>query len=407
MRKITVYGMLIMVFGFNNTSIFINDIQIPAFLYLLSAFVFFSFINLIRLRLADFKKIIQNEKTNNLYSKFFILVWFAFGLISFFWVENLSAWRSEINVLILIVSCTFAFSTALKTRTDILTAFKIMGIFSIIHNLIGWYEVITNIYLFSLRAGWNGRPVSIFYNTNNLAMYLALSVFILIVNVKHTKSVFLKTLFSLSIISSCALIYFTGSRGGLIGLALGLITYVYVNFDAKTQIKIRKNLIPASIIFLPLGSIFIYRIFFTGTRIVSTHIRLELIRTGFTLIPLTFGRGVGAGNIPHWLAPYNIFHNHGNQMHNFAMEILVAYGIIIFALYARFYWKIFTNNLKKYQYSTSKIDQSLSLSILSILISLIILAAVPSNLMLIPFFWSFQSILIAYQGIEYEGESNE
>ena len=65
---------------------------------------------------------------------------------------------------------------------------------------------------------------------------------------------------------------------------------------------------------------------------------------------------------------YAIFDTKGIlNIHNWWMEILTGYGVIIFIMYIMFYIKLFLSLYKKYKYSTNKVDKSISLGLMCIL----------------------------------------
>ena len=66
----------------------------------------------------------------------------------------------------------------------------------------------------------------------------------------------------------------------------------------------------------------------------SDIIRLNLIKSGWDFLTETCFMGVGAGNIEYWMANKSHIYMMGyTNMHNWYMEILVGYGIIVFTLF--------------------------------------------------------------------------
>jgi len=77
---------------------------------------------------------------------------------------------------------------------------------------------------------------------------------------------------------------------------------------------------------------------------------MNLIRNGLVFLSSTFGFGVGAGNIEYWMEHNPVYNTSSiTNMHNWWIEILVAYGVIIFILYIVFFAKLFMNFYRKYK----------------------------------------------------------
>ena len=75
-----------------------------------------------------------------------------------------------------------------------------------------------------------------------------------------------------------------------------------------------------------------------STQTMSIGHRLDLIKNGLLFLLSTWGFGVGAGNLEHWMqtrAKYPIGHRY--NMHNWYLELLVNYGIFIFTGYVIFF----------------------------------------------------------------------
>ena len=127
--------------------------------------------------------------------------------------------------------------------------------------------------------------------------------------------------------------------------------------------------------------------------------RLNLIKNGFIFLFETCGFGTGAGNIEFWMANYGV-HYTGEieNIHNWWMEILTGYGIIIFIMYIVFYVKLFLSAYKKFKTSEDKVDISISLGILCCMAGYVVGSMSSSSNISSEWLWVFWGIAIAYQG---------
>jgi teichuronic acid biosynthesis protein TuaE len=88
------------------------------------------------------------------------------------------------------------------------------------------------------------------------------------------------------------------------------------------------------------------------------------------------------------------------NMHNWWMEILVGYGIIVFIMYIIFFCKLLIHLIKKYKLSRNRIDYSVSLGMIFSMTGFIIGSTSSSSNLNSEWLWVFWAIVIAYQGIE-------
>ena len=73
----------------------------------------------------------------------------------------------------------------------------------------------------------------------------------------------------------------------------------------------------------------------------SNLIRINLIKNGLYFLEETYGFGVGAGNLYDWLGEKSIYFIGGVRfIHNWYVEILATFGVILFIFYIIFHTKI-------------------------------------------------------------------
>lgn len=391
-------------------------ISIDFKVFQLSLFRILIIIIMIILMLKNTSINLSRKKKNN-YSVKFMILWLFYAIISVGWVKHYGDWFRAVYFIALGVICVIIYTNMLKKDADILTAFRMMSIMIIVHNIIGWLEIITDKYLFlsgdivEIYAHYN-YPVSTFLNLNDFALCMLFSIFICYICFVNAKHKIIKVAYIILMISSALLLVFTDSRGNLIGLILAISYYIFL------KIKDNKWKYPL-LLFLSIIGLFILLFsnlpdyLYDAARNLmyefevsksSDTIRLNLIKNGFIFFGDTFGFGTGAGNIEYWMANYSVYDT-GNivNIHNWWMEILVGYGFLIFALYIIFYVKLYKTLYKKYKYSSDKLNNSISLGILCCMIGYIIASISSSSNIQAEWLWVFWSISIAYQGIDEGG----
>ncbi|GAB1431747.1 hypothetical protein MASR2M29_03720 [Spirochaetota bacterium] len=284
-----------------------------------------------------------------------------------------------------------------------------------IHNLIGLSEIQTGVYWFADMAeidkysefSYNSiarTPVSMFTNTNNFATVITLGIFITYIVIVNTNSQILKSIGVLSVIISIYLLVRTNSRANMLGLVIGLLVFIYMKYYCKRMNK--KSLL--ILLFLPLiffnpyvlnkivTFVFSKLVFnFSGTE--SDGIRVGLIRNGLLFLKKTNAFGVGAGNIEYWMENYKVFYTDKiTNMHNWWMEILVGYGIIIFISYIWTYLKMYKLFYKSYIGSEDKFIKSTTLALISLMSAFIICSISSSSNVGSSWMWALWGTIIAF-----------
>jgi len=288
---------------------------------------------------------------------FFYGVWLLYGIISVLWLENLAAWgKANFFIACGFISIFFIYQF-IKSKADIWRVFQIIAGALLLHNLIGWMEILTGYYPFADLAKLDRYrtfatqpmtriPISIYANQNDYATMLLAGAFITYILFKSTKNAYLKIGYMSLIVSTSYLIIRTDSRANILAALIGIVVLLVIKFR---YLVTAKQAIAAVLIALAIGLVgmivipagqeigreILLIIFDTSNPDGSSNkTRLNLIRNGFVFLSNTFGLGVGAGNIEHWMAQRPVFDvSTKTNMHNWWMEILTGYGAGIFLAY--------------------------------------------------------------------------
>ncbi|MHB8962855.1 MAG: O-antigen ligase family protein [Saccharofermentanales bacterium] len=334
----------------------------------------------------------------NSYSIKTMVIWLLYAIFSLAWVKDDVSWLKAVYFLTLGVICIVVISYYLTDSRSILTAFNLIAVMAIFHNLIGWYEIVTGNYMFlkdsqAVYARYS-YPVSMFDNTNNFALFMLVSIFVSYVCAMNAKTRIMQIINALLLISSMYLLVMTNSRANILGMIIAFSFFVLIQMKDRRMRRFVLIATAAAVLLIVLKPEIIMRLFaFIDNNLFqrfaqetgSDATRIGLIKNGLMFLALTFGFGTGAGNIEYWIENYSAF-NTGSitSMHNWWLEILTGYGVVIFALYLLFYLKLF---------------KSISLAILCFLIGFVIGSISASSNIGVEWLWVFWGIIIAYQGV--------
>ena len=281
-------------------------------------------------------------------------------LFFFFWlcIAFMSVWRSEaINLwayYILYLSITILaiqfFNTISSERVFDLAA-RAFSFALLIHVLIGLYEVTHHRYLFEVgsfsKRYYGKTAVSIFHNPNDYSTFLIVLLPFSIYCMTHARRFGEKIINAGIIIASVVLLILGESRLAIIALFLmGGMIYIALVRKSRYRFLCDAFLIfmAAVIILTPSVRSWIGRVLRNNTLNLNSNsdiIRVNLIKNGLAFLKQTYGFGVGAGNLYDWFKFRSVY-NIGNilYMHNWYIEILATFGILLFVLYMIFHIRI-------------------------------------------------------------------
>lgn len=412
MRKLLKFIVFASFFSANFISIDLGFFQLSPFrIAVLFSLYLFCLIRLIPQK--DFINIIPRGK--NRFSVGVMLFWFVYAIISVAWVKDLEGWSRDIYFLALGLFSIVFFSYYFKRIKDILECIKIMEFMIIIHNVIGWYEIITRDYRFLSSQNLvyyvnaNSRiPISMMGNPNNYALLMLFGVFISYIFFACSKTWVERFIAIVVMISSAALIFFTESRANILGLIMAIVLFVYLSLIDRKERKLIFLLcvVPfVSILFSldlfnSIMSQFSEFIQFNFSQQGSSDsVRINLIRNGLLFLTTTFGFGTGAGNIEYWMANRGVYYVASiTNMHNWWAEILIGYGVVIFLLYICFYIKLFIDIYRFYKKSNDVTIRNISLGILCCMFGFVIGSISSSSNIRVEWLWVFWAVVVALQG---------
>lgn len=396
---------------FLNNAIFSIDLGpfslFPYRLFLMAAFLLFV-VNV--LQKEDFKQAWGEIKVKGML--YFFLFWLGYGFISLLWTKSLA---DGLKYLFLLGMGTVFICLIVMhfTKIDRLMAlYFIWMAMTVILMLIGFYNHFTLEHLPSstLYSGPEYKqhyPTSVFFNQNDFATFLSITVFFYISLCKNSKNGYVKGVALLLSICAVVLIVYTDSRASLLAVAAGLAVYVFILLPRLLKKWALLLATAGSILFVILFynrlTGIIFRLFiapadtaYSNGVLPSNEARANLLKNAFHYFLDTFGFGVGAGNIPYYLLNEPIFPvNQVDQVHNWLVEILVNFGLVIFLGYVLLYALLFFTLYKFYDKGLRQSEKMLIEGTLAALISFLVSSISPSTVSNLFFHWVFLALAIS------------
>lgn len=321
----------------------------------------------------------------------FFLLWLTWGLISLLWAPNTIL---GIKHLVYLGSgCLIVFFTVFYSRTlEDLKTLLMINVFVLIFEIgLGLWELYSGFHLMGSFPRYylrhNILPViGTFGHPNNFATYLSMYLPLLYMWGKYHENKIMTCIYFILLILGIHLIISTDSRANMLAVILGiifvLIFIIINNWDLFFRSLI-KTIIILTII-LGLGTFSYTNQFFdlTNNHIVqqitsvfthweegsSINVRKTLILKGLAMLKESYGFGVGPGNSQFLMEQYKN-ETFGNvKMHNWWVEVLVDYGVLVWVLLLFFLAKMIRDLMRVYRSSE---QQKLKMWAEGLMISLI------------------------------------
>jgi teichuronic acid biosynthesis protein TuaE len=355
---------------------------------------------------------------NRIHTKKILLLfvfWIIYAFVSLLWVKSISQGVMDLIFLMMGIGIIF-FMVFLTTRKKhfhylytlwILSFVIILGI-GVINHLFKIHLPISRIY--SANPIYSYIPTSVFVNENDFASFISLSVFFILSGILYFKNILLRIAGVLLILVSMYMLEVTSSRANILAVLIGLGFWFL--FLTKTRLKIKlffwSTLVAGivSVLFFDKVEALFNAVFqmvsslivTSGTDETSTDIRINLLKNSMIFLLNTFGFGVGTGNSDFFMKNYAEYPT-GNivNVHNWWIEILVNYGVVIFILYCLFYLYL----LKELYVINKNITEQSVLKLFSValLLAMVVfpLSSVsPSSQIALNYFWVLYGFVIAF-----------
>jgi hypothetical protein len=354
------------------------------------------------------------------YTFFFLLIWIIYATISILWcIDKTLAYKDILYLLFGLF--TFIFIVSIKNGFDLFEE-KLASIWTdvfIIVLIVSVWEIYTSSHLVSSLTErlyhlkpfnkLNYVPVFTFDNPNYYAIYSCVSVIIFAGMIMNKKNMALN-----GFLIACALfiIHLTAARLGMITFALFLFLFLIYNFSKSTKSEVKSYAISFAkfgcVMLFMLISIFcfhktenVHDKIVTSADITpddhlpSNVLRKNLILTGRDLFIESKGLGVGAGNYKSYIRQgLTDYQTDGiDSPHNWPLEVLSQYGIIIGAFFLLLFIYIL---LMIFRSSKQRGFNRKQLLLLFLIICYAIMSNANSIFISLPMNWFMLSLIAVY-----------
>ena len=342
--------------------------------------------------------------------------WWVWGFASMAWAINFKAWLQTIFLLTLGVTVIWALYLYVNQLADwhrLLEAAWWMMTFLMVW---GYFEIVTNHYFladlhkldkygtFSSQP-LTRMPITTFENQNDYAVLLLAYLPVTISWSRLRQGGWIRLVAWMTSFLTVYLIYRTQSRMVTLSAFLFLLIYMLLQWQWDVSLKMVLSwlgrglaLMIGMIILVPaLRQKIASLVYLGGVYDMSgDEVRLNLWRNGLLFLGQTFGLGVGAGNIETWMAEFGFLDTEVIvNMHNWWLEILVAYGAIVFIAYVLMY-SLLIYKLWKLRWKVSDPLRAVNNSFVAFLIAFIFASITSANNMLIEWHWLIFALIISY-----------
>jgi len=301
----------------------------------------------------------------------FFAGWLGWAFLSLLWVDNFADAFRHLTFLLGMTSFIFFFSFYLKEEKEMVKIYRIIFLILVGFSLLGVIETLTGWHLRTSVVGtYNqayklNRPSAVFWNPNDFSTYLSLYLPFTLGLMKYKKGLFNKIIGCLLYCSGLYLVILAESRANVLAILLGLLVFLVLNWKSESK-KTMKTLV----ILLLIGIVIIGLLvsldpelpFWVKTKTVfaqiyglpqelkedrgSAYVRGRLIIYGLRELGRHYLMGVGVGNAEQHMAKYGEDLGGIVNLHNWWLEVLVNYGLIIFLAYLHFYLSLVKDLLK-------------------------------------------------------------
>ncbi len=379
--------------------------------FILLALVWYSYQYLRKLKRSKIRTCYKplKAKTENAFSRSFLLAWLGYAMFTVVWANSYGAWFRQVYFIGIGVLLVWLFGKFLNDKEKLYKAILALQLGILVQALIGGYEVLTRNYhwlemtqknIWTYVEGENRIPIAMQGNPNNYASLMLVGVALALISLFKQKELRKKIAFGAMAVGEAALIVCTTSRANI--LALGIMAFIVILCTKNKWIILATLVGGALLIAFPFrGYLLSVMNFNFGQSGSSDNVRINLIKNGFIFLGKSLGLGVGAGQTEYWMAndavyDVRIFTN----MHNFWMEILVNYGVLLFLFFVVFYFRLiwkFAKAAKKLP--TNDPQRWTYVSIVAVMVSFIVAAISASSILSVEWLWFCLALLVTYQGV--------
>lgn len=267
------------------------------------------------------------KKTKTTRLLLFFILWLVYGLTQFLIVNQTDRAMSHLLSLAFGICIVLFMTRIVDSKSKIELFYKIWGIGLICTIIVAWWEIITGNHLpksGAITYNIYKAATAFHFNPNDYSFYLILSLPVIFYWIKQ-KFIY-KVLGLCMLYSSFFIMFINQSRLALILFFVGVLVFLFELFKNKKKKQVFLFLTTAVVCMLlnvDLISQSLEQITTLRGFDNSTNVRIDLMDAAIQIF-INHPLGVGAGNLELYMPVV------GYNAHNFWVEILVNYGMLIF-----------------------------------------------------------------------------
>lgn len=354
----------------------------------------------------------------------FLGIWLGYAALTLGWARSTIDAVRHVGFLVMGFSVVLFASYYLCNDRDLKRLFSLwLGVFGVLL-LIGLWEHLSGQHLPTsryhedkllvlkdyVRAEVMYRPTGTFNNPNDYATFLALGIPFGLSLAQYTRKLWLRALGMASLLLGGYLILTTGSRANLVAVLLELaFLWVFLRRGVRKLKWVVATAAGAGVVLAVAPTV--VRSVFRNVSVQlislidqasqetgSVYVRWNLVRNGLLFVYSTAGRGVGAGNAEYWMANFAQYNTFGIlNPHNWWLELLIDYGIFIFAGYILFYLRLIRELWQAHKNSAGT-QRIICESLLVSLVGFSVASLSPSSVMAFIPQWLLFASVVAFLG---------
>lgn len=342
------------------------------------------------------------------YFEFFLIVWIFYSLLIFIInKQDILVYINALRSLTVGTMMVILLTNLIKSKESLLLFLRLLLLSSLIHNILSWSEFLYGKYFFVSDVykelyGKLRLPTSSFYNTNDLATFMFLSSFFILILFILEENIILKSIEICIFISSIVIIFLTNSRANILGLVFSVLMTIFILFIKK--IKRKRYFFIAVFFSITICLVFSNQLitlllttFPSLNNSSSNNIRINLIRNGFHFLEDSFFLGVGIGNIEYLMEKNSVFPINGiYPIHNWWFEILISSGIFFLLAYLFYFVKMIYDTCTVLFITSEKKYYFIYLIFIALLSGFIIAVTSTSSLFNRIWFWMFLGLINSF-----------
>lgn len=354
----------------------------------------------------------------------FLGMWCVYAAVSLSWAISVSEAIRHMGLVWCAAGTVFLLCYYCSTKTAIKAMYRIwilgLGVLLIIglwEHLTGQHLLVSGFYG-ETRSGLMHMPTGVFNNSNDYALFLSLSIPFALALTRYARRALTK---ALGICMACLggyLICAAGSRANLIAVLLELgFLFLFLMRSASRMkvIVVVCTCLCIAVLMAPnvvesvsadIGGQLTSIAAQAKANVGSIAVRMNLVRNGLSFLVTTGGFGVGGGNAEVWMASRAIYDTRGIlNPHNWWLEIIVNYGILIFVGYVLFYVNLIWNLWRRWKILSTRTDKMIAEALLLSLVGFALASISSSSIMALTPQWLLFAFALSFLSYTWRKES--